>query len=158
MHWQKAKCLSEVAGVTFSNSDSAPVPKVWNAATLQIWESDTCSDSGYNHWSNRNLPMFLPTKWPHRLLLLPKWKSDSGSGFLRIFDSWSGYERKTQNPAGVDSGKPDLVPPLVSVMHKSWLPCKIENILQYLRVICRASLWSAIARAPNNICDQPTDG
>jgi len=36
--------------------------------------------------------------------LLPKLKSDfgSGSGFSQIFDS--GSERKTQNPAGVDSG------------------------------------------------------
>jgi len=75
----------EVAGVTFSDSDSAPVPKFLNLdpvpgpAILQIWESDSCSDSGYNHRSNRNLPMFLPKKWPHRLLLLPKWKIDSGS-------------------------------------------------------------------------------
>ena len=49
-------------------------------AILQIWESDSCSDSGYNHRSNRNLLMSLPKKWLHRLLLLPKWKSDSGSG------------------------------------------------------------------------------
>ena len=28
-------------------------------AILQIWESDSCSDSGYNHRSSRNLPMFL---------------------------------------------------------------------------------------------------
>jgi len=47
-------------------------------AILQIWESDSCSDSGYNRQSNCNLPMFLPKKWLHRLLLLPKWKSDSG--------------------------------------------------------------------------------
>jgi len=53
---------------------------------------------------------------PQRLLLLPKWKIDSasGSGFSQIFDSGSrsGSERKTQNPAGVDSGTPDLVPSL----------------------------------------------
>jgi len=81
---------------------------------LQIWESDSCSDSGYNHRSNCNLPMFLPKKWPHRLLLLPKWKSDSGSGsgFSQIFDSGSGSERKTQNSAGINSGNPDPVPPL----------------------------------------------
>ena len=60
--------------------------------------------------------MFL-LKWPHRLLLLPKWKSDSGSGtgFSQIFDSGSGSgsERKRQNPAGVDSGNPDPAPPLI---------------------------------------------
>ena len=51
----------------------------------------------------------------NRLLLLPKLKSDPGSGssFSQTFDS--GSERKTQNPAGVDSGYPDPVPPLVRV-------------------------------------------
>ena len=65
---------AEVAGVTFSDSDSAPVPKFLNPgpAILQMWESDSCSDSGYKHRSNRDLPMFLPKKYPHRLLLLPK--------------------------------------------------------------------------------------
>jgi len=29
---------------------------------------------------------------------------------------------------------------------------------QHLRGICRASLWSAIARGTKNICDQPTHG
>ena len=43
-------------------------------------ESDSCSDSGYNHQSNLNLPMFLLNKLLHRPLLLPKLKSDSGSG------------------------------------------------------------------------------
>ena len=102
----------EVARVTFSDSVSAPVSNCLNPGPdptiLQIWESDSCSDSCYNHRSNRNLPMFLPKKWPHRLLLLPKWKNDSGSGFSQIFDSGSGSERKTQNPAAVDSGNPDL--------------------------------------------------
>ena len=101
-----------MAGVTFSDSDSAPVPKFLNPgpdlAIFQIWESDSCSDSGYNHRSTGNLPMFLSKKWLHRLLLLPKWKSDSGSGsvFSQIFDSGSGSgsERKTQNPSWVDSG------------------------------------------------------
>jgi len=51
----------EVAKVTVSDSESAPVPKFLNPgpAILQICESDSCSDSGYNHRSNRNLPMFL---------------------------------------------------------------------------------------------------
>jgi len=49
----------------FSDSDSAPVPKFLNpgpdpgSESFQIWETDSCSDSGYNHWSNRNLPMFF---------------------------------------------------------------------------------------------------
>jgi len=59
--------LTEVAGVTFSNSDSALVPNFLNP--------------------------------------------DPGPGFSQIFDS--GSARKTQNPAGVDSGNPDPVPPLV---------------------------------------------
>jgi len=108
-----------VAGVTFSDTDTAPVPKFLNQgphpgpAIFQIWESDSSSDSGCNHQSNRNLPMFLLKKCQHRLLLLPKFKSGSGSGFSQIYDSGSGSgsERKTQNPAGVDSGTP--VPPLL---------------------------------------------
>jgi len=110
------KQRTEVAGVTFSDSDSAPVPNFFNPgpSILQIWESDSCSHSGYNHPSNRNFPMFLPKKWPHRLLLLPKWKSDSGTGsvFSQTFDSGSSSDRKTQNPAGVETGNPVLVPPL----------------------------------------------
>ena len=48
--------------VPFSDSDSTPVPKFLNPSPdprpeyFQIWESDTCSDSVYNHRSNRNLP------------------------------------------------------------------------------------------------------
>ena len=95
---------AEVAGVTFSDSHSAPVAKFLNPgpAILQIWESDSCWDSACNHRSNRNSPMLFPMKWPHRFLLLPKLKIDSGSRscFSQILDS--GSERKTQNPAGVD--------------------------------------------------------
>ena len=60
--------LPVVAGVTFSDSNSAPVPKFLNPsldpgpAILQNPLSGSCSDSGYNHRSNRNLPMFLPKK------------------------------------------------------------------------------------------------
>jgi len=54
----------------------------------QIWGSDPCSDSGYNHRSNRNLPIFLLEKWPHRLLPLPKLKSDSGSGSVFLPNFW----------------------------------------------------------------------
>ena len=115
-------CVSEVAGVAFSDSDFAPVPKFLNPgpdpAIFQIWKSDSCSNSGYNHRSNRNLP-----KPPHRLLLLLKLKSDSGSGsaFSQIFDSGSGSgsERKTQNPTGVDSGTPDPDPPLLCMYSTS---------------------------------------
>ena len=96
---------SEVAGATFSDSDSSPVPKYFNPSPkiFLISESDSCSDSGYRR-SKRNLPMFLLKKWPLRLLPLPELKSDSGSGsiFSQIFHS--GSERKRQNPAGVDSG------------------------------------------------------
>jgi len=76
---------AEVAVVTFSVFDPAPVPKVLNPATgpspqnFQIWESDSCSDSGY-HRCNRNSAMFLfmiRHIWkPGRLL---KMKSGSGS-------------------------------------------------------------------------------
>ena len=103
--------VTEVAGVTFSDSDSAPVPTFQNPdpcpAIFQVWEFDSCSDSGYNHRSNRNLPMFLLKKWPHRHLLLPKLKSEPGSG----------SESKTQNPVGVDSGTSDPVPPLLCNRH-----------------------------------------
>jgi len=43
---------SEVVGVTFTDPDSAPVPKFLNPgpdpglAILEIWESDSCSHSG----------------------------------------------------------------------------------------------------------------
>ena len=44
-------------GVTFSVYDSAPVAKFLNPGPeiFQIWESDSRSDFGYNHRSNRNL-------------------------------------------------------------------------------------------------------
>ena len=91
----------------------------YGSEIFQIRESDSCSDSGYNHRFERNLPMFLPKKCPHWLLLLPKLQSDSGSGsvFSQIFDSGSGSERKTQNPAGFGSGTPD---PWPSLAHMGW--------------------------------------
>ena len=51
-------------------------------------------------------PCFNLRNGPHKLLLLPKLKCNSGSGsvFSQIFDSGSGSKRKIQNPAGVDSG------------------------------------------------------
>jgi len=51
-----------MAGVTFSDSDSAPVPKFLNPdpgpKIFQIWESDSYSDSGY-HRRIRNSAMYL---------------------------------------------------------------------------------------------------
>jgi len=46
-HCRQTHKRSEVAGVTFSDSESAPVPKFLNPGPviLQIWESDSCSDS-----------------------------------------------------------------------------------------------------------------
>jgi len=98
-------CASEVAGVTFSDSDAAPVPKYLNPvlgpACFQIWESESCSDSCCHHRSNRNSHMLLLIKWPHRLLLPPKLKSGFGCGsvFSQIFHSGfgSGSERKDQS-------------------------------------------------------------
>jgi len=127
LHFQ-TYCASEVAGVTFSDSDSTPVPKFLNPGPdpgpeiFLILESESCSESDYNHRSNRNLPRFLLKICPHRLLLLPRLKSDSGPGpfFSKIFDSLSGSERKTQNPAGVDSGTPDPVPPLLCIAPKGF--------------------------------------
>jgi len=62
-----ARVHKRLASVTFSDSNSAPVPGFSNRGPeiFQIWKSDSCSDSGYNHQSNRDLPMFLLKKWPH---------------------------------------------------------------------------------------------
>jgi len=91
---KKNVCAAEVAGLNFSDSHSAPVPKFLYPGPcpviFQIWKSDSCSDPGYyHHGSNWNLPTFLLNKWQHRRLLLPKLKSDPGSGHCvsQIFDS-----------------------------------------------------------------------
>jgi len=115
-----ARFLPEVTGITFSDSDYTPVPKFFNlgpdprSKIFQIWESDSCSDSGCIRCT-RNLPMFLLKKWQRSLLLLLKLKSGSGSGsgFQQIVDSGPGSERKMRNPAGVESGTPDPWPHLV---------------------------------------------
>jgi len=90
-------------------SKSGPYP---GPAFLQIRESDSCSDSGNNHRSNRNLTMFLPKKdrTEPATAEMEKWHRVQVV-FFTIFDSGSGSrsEKKTQNPAGVDSGKPDPV-------------------------------------------------
>ena len=107
--------LSEVARVTFSDSDSAPVPKFLNPgpAIFQIWESDSCSDSGYNHQSNLNLPMFKMTTQTPASAEIEKWLRIR----VRLFPNfllrvWIRFEGKTQNPTGVNSGCPDPVPSL----------------------------------------------
>jgi len=68
-----------------SDSDSAHVPKFLNPgpdtgpAILQIRESDSCSDYGNNHRSNRNLTMFL-TKKDRTDSCYCRNGSDTGSG------------------------------------------------------------------------------
>jgi len=53
--------------------------------------------------------------------------SDSKTDFAQIFDfgSWSGSERITQNPAGVDSGSKimvgDALPPLPPLTARHWM-------------------------------------
>ena len=142
-------CSAEVAGVTFSDSDSTPISKFLNPdpgpKIFQIWESDSCSDSGY-HRSNRNLPRFLLKKWPRRLLLLPTLTSDSGSesDFSQIFDSGPVLGlKKSQNPAGVDSGTLDTWPPLLQCRQsrKHFNP---EKTLQ-LKIFC-LSIYKTIYR------------
>ena len=105
----------EVAGVTFSDSDSAPVPKFLNPdpgpAIFQILKSD----SRCNHRSSRNLPMFFLKKWPFRLLLLLKLKSDPDPGlafpkFLTPGPHPGAKEKRRILPELT----PDPVPPLVN--------------------------------------------
>jgi len=106
------RSAAEVAGVTFS--DSPPVPKLWNPgpAIFQIWESDSCSDSGYNHQSNLNLPMFLLNKWPHRLRYCRNWKviPDPGPFFPKFLTPDPGPKEKRRI---LPESTPDPVPPLV---------------------------------------------
>jgi len=56
---RRPSLFSQVASVTFSDSDFAPVPKFLNLCPqiFQMWESDSCSDSTY-HLSNRNFLWF----------------------------------------------------------------------------------------------------
>ena len=81
--------LAGVVGATFS--DSATVPEFLNPgpAIFQIRKSDSCSDSAAT-------VIDLPENghWPSRLLLLPKWKSDSGSGFSQILTPDPGPKEK----------------------------------------------------------------
>jgi len=80
-----------------------PTP-VQTPATIDATEIQQC-------FSLRN-DIYKDHAW---LLLLSKMSSSSWSvsGFSQIFDSGSGSERKTQNPAGVGSGNPDPWPALL---------------------------------------------
>jgi len=79
-------------------SDSAPVSKFFNPVpglgTFKVWESDSCSDSGYRR-GNRYVPRLLFREWLRRILLLPNLKRDSGCGpkMSQIFYSVSGSEK-----------------------------------------------------------------
>ena len=109
----KSSQCSSLVGVTFSDSDAAPVPKCFNLDPVRVQnffnlENPAAIDPTVN------LPMFSLKKWSGGLLLLPKWKSDSASGFSQIFDS--GSYSKTQNP--LESGTPDPWPLLLRVSGK----------------------------------------
>jgi len=58
--WTLVDIGQKTAGVTFSDFDSAPVPKFLIPAPkmFQIWESDSCLNTG-NHRCNRNSAMLL---------------------------------------------------------------------------------------------------
>ena len=114
----------EVARVTFSDSDSTHVTKILNLDPVRKFfkfENPTPVQTPATIdppmvAGVRNFEMyacFHLKEWPRRLLLLHKLKSASRSGsvFSQTFDT--GSERKTQNPAAVDSSTPDPWPPLV---------------------------------------------
>ena len=109
---------SRGAGVTVSDSDSAPVPKFWNPspAIFQIWVFDSCSDSGYNQQSNLNWVMFYLRIHHTDSCYCRNWKVTPGPVFPKFLTSspGSGSKGKTQNPARVDPGYPHPVPPLLS--------------------------------------------
>jgi len=93
-----------------------------------IWESDSCLDSGY-HGSNLNFPMLLHKEMTTQTPVtteIERWLQI----WVRFFTNfWLGSERKTQNPAGVDSAAPDPWLPLIllsswfsSYFHSIWNP------------------------------------
>jgi len=131
----------EVTGVSFS--DSAPVPKFLNPgpSIFQIWESDSCSESGYNHQSNLNLPIFLLKKWQHRLLLLPKLKNDSGPFFPKFLTPVQiRSEGKTQNPQ--KSWRKKRRNPVSSEISDL---CEISDLLLFFLLLKIKELSSAIS-------------
>jgi len=111
-------------------------------AIFQIREYDSCSDSGYNYRSNRNLPMFL--KWPCRLPLLPKLKNDSGTGFSEICDSGSGSgpEIKTWNPA---ESTPDFILPKSFKLHNTHQKSNLQALCYSSPGQC--GYWNLIIRS-----------
>ena len=125
-----------------TSSDPALVSKTLNpgAEIFQLWESDSCSDSGY-HWSNRECThvlllrkwprrlllcthVLLLRKWPRRLLLLLKLKRDSGSGFLQNFDSGSEEKRRI-----LPESTPDPWPPMILAGIAAYAATKQTTIL-----------------------------
>jgi len=91
-HWS----IPEVAGVTFSDSDSASIPKFLNPTPVQ--NPATIIDQTVLY------PCFYLRNDRKDSCCCRNWKVTPGVGFgfSQIFDS--GSERKTLNPAGVDSG------------------------------------------------------
>jgi len=87
-HWP------EVAGVTFSDSDSAPVPQFLNPDSgpdteiFQIWESYSSSDSSY-HRSNRNLPVLYLRNDHADSYYCQNWEVDPGPVFNNFFTAAS---------------------------------------------------------------------
>ena len=119
---EKIPVQPEVAGVTFSDTDSAPVSNF---------------ESGSAYFSNLRIRLLLQI--PATIIILTviypcsylrndhtdscqcrngKVTPDPGP-VSQIFDSGSESERKTQNPAGVDSGNPDAVPNLAQACNKN---------------------------------------
>ena len=81
------------------NSD--PGPK-----NLQIWESDTCSiQPKSSNVFTYEMPFVKNTQTPAAQKI--KTDYESRPNFSHNFDSGSRSERKTQDPAGVDSGTQD---------------------------------------------------
>jgi len=96
----------ELAGVTFSDSESCSkiIESVLDSNFFLIWDTDSCSASG-NHRCNRNSATFVIKQWhlqkPHRLLPLPKIKSDPGSGsgfFTNFLTPLRGPKKNTMFP------------------------------------------------------------
>ena len=91
---------------------------------FKIWESASCSDSCC-HRPNRNLPMFLLRKWPCRPLLLPKLKSDPGSGFSHIFTLDPGLKEKRRI---LPKSPRDLWPPLATSFLKHFPTARSRHV------------------------------
>ena len=108
----------EVTGVTFQT----PTPPLFQNFSIRIQkfyklENPTPVQTPVTVYrrSNRNLPMSLLKKWDDHAdsCYCRNWKAtpDPGPFFSQRFGSGSAPERKMQNPAGVDSGTQNPVPP-----------------------------------------------